>query len=61
MVAPLSAVVNLDSAWIYPNPFSPGKWPQVTTSGVPVGTTANIYTLNGELIWEGKSGTSGLV
>jgi hypothetical protein len=31
----------------------------VTLGGVPEGTAVKVYTLNGELVWEGKAGAGG--
>jgi chitodextrinase len=58
----LSAGTDLGSARIYPNPFYPNKGhTQITMDGVPEGTAVKIYTLNGELVWEGKASSTGLV
>ena len=57
----LTAGVNLNGARIYPNPFYPSKGhTQVSMDGVPEGTTVKVYTLNGELVWEGKASAAGL-
>ena len=57
----LSAGVNLNGAHIYPNPFYPNKGhTQVSMDGLPEGTAVKVYTLNGELVWEGKASAAGL-
>jgi hypothetical protein len=60
-VMALTAGTDLDKARIYPNPFYPNKGhTQVSMDGVPEGTKVKIYTLNGELVWEGKANAAGL-
>jgi len=57
----LTAGVNLNGARIYPNPFYPNKGhTQVSMDGLPEGTAVKVYTLNGELVWEGKASAAGL-
>jgi len=61
-VTPAAVATGLDALRIYPNPFYPNKGQtQVTIDGLPEGASVKIYTLNGELVWEGKAGGAGSV
>lgn len=56
-----AAEVNLVNVRIYPNPFYPNRGhTQVAMSGAPEGTVVKIYTLNGELLWDGNAPSTNL-
>lgn len=51
---------GLNGVRIYPNPFYQNKGQtQVTIDGLPEGASVKVYTLNGELVWEGKASAAG--
>jgi hypothetical protein len=52
---------DLASVRIYPNPFYPNRGQsQVTLDGLPAATRVRIYTLLGELVWEGAADGAGV-
>lgn len=53
--------VNLSGARIYPNPFYPNKGHEkVIFDKLPAGAKVKVFTLQGELVWEGETNSSGM-
>jgi hypothetical protein len=59
-LSPALPAAAVSQVRVYPNPFYPGRGQsQVTFDGLPQGAKVKIYTLQGELVWEGSAGAGG--
>ncbi|MFA6583722.1 MAG: kelch repeat-containing protein [Elusimicrobiaceae bacterium] len=59
-VVEVTAPTNLNSVFIYPNPFYPNRGDGfVTFNNLPQSTSLRVYTLTGEKVWEGSKNAAG--
>ena len=56
----LRPLAGFSQARIYPNPFYPATASDVTFDGLPAGASVKVYTLQGELVWQGTADNLGV-